>query len=188
MREQIIKAVVGIEGGYSDHHNDPGGATRYGITERVARAHGYEGEMRDLPVETAIYIYRKDYWDALNLDAILAISPAIAFELFDTGVNAGIPRAGRWLQEALNQFNRQGVDYADIRVDGQIGPRTIATLEALIAKRGQVGKDIVWRALNVLQGAHYLSLPEKFEDFKVGWFAHRVGELPDFVKEVDHVG
>lgn len=183
MKTEIIKHVIGIEGGYSDHKNDPGGKTQFGITEAVARSHGYDGPMNELPVDLAVSIYEKDYWDALSLDSILAVDPAIAFELFDSGVNAGIGRAGRWLQEALNQFNRQGRDYDDLRKDGDVGAKTVAALEALVQKRGTVGKRVVWRALNCLQGYHYLSLPEKFESFKVGWFDHRVDELPSFIKE-----
>ncbi|MDD9911768.1 MAG: hypothetical protein OXR68_01205 [Alphaproteobacteria bacterium] len=183
MKTQIIAHVIGIEGGFSDHANDPGGATRYGITEQVARAHGYTGEMSRLPAEIAVEIYSKKYWDTLNLDDVLLLSPSIAFELFDSGVNAGVGRAGCWLQDTLNRFNRQARDYEDIPVDGDVGPRTIAALQALINKRGTTGKKIVWRALNCLQGAHYMELPQKFEDFKVGWLSHRVGELPPFIQE-----
>lgn len=185
MREKIIQYVVGIEGGYVNHKDDPGGKTRYGITEAVARKYGYMGDMRNLTVEMATEVYRRRYWEPLKLDDVLAISPSIAFELFDTGVNAGIGRAAPWLQEVLNAFNRQQADYRDLAVDGDIGMLTIGALKALIEKRGVTGRKIVWRALNGLQAAHYLSLPEKFESFKVGWFSHRVGELPAFIKEGD---
>jgi lysozyme family protein len=36
----LIEEVVAREGGYSDHPADEGGATRWGVTEAVARAHG----------------------------------------------------------------------------------------------------------------------------------------------------
>ena len=36
------------EGGYSDHPADPGGKTRFGITEAVAHEVGYRGDMREL--------------------------------------------------------------------------------------------------------------------------------------------
>jgi hypothetical protein len=41
------------EGDYSDHKDDPGGKTRYGITEAVAREVGYRGDMRELPLDLA---------------------------------------------------------------------------------------------------------------------------------------
>jgi lysozyme family protein len=47
--EQLIDEVIGREGGYSNHPADRGGATRWGVTEAVARAHGYRGDMRSFP-------------------------------------------------------------------------------------------------------------------------------------------
>jgi len=38
--DNLIDAVIDREGGFSDHKADRGGATRFGVTERVARAEG----------------------------------------------------------------------------------------------------------------------------------------------------
>ena len=54
-----FQRVVLIEGGYSDNPLDSGGKTKYGITEAVARAYGYTGEMRDLPLSVARAIYHE---------------------------------------------------------------------------------------------------------------------------------
>jgi lysozyme family protein len=59
------------EGGYSNHPADRGGATNFGITERVARSHGYQGDMKDIPIDTVRNIYRTSYWEKLKLDAVL---------------------------------------------------------------------------------------------------------------------
>ena len=48
--EHAFERLIGHEGGFVDHPSDPGGATRYGITERVARANGYTGSMREFPL------------------------------------------------------------------------------------------------------------------------------------------
>ena len=37
----ILASVIYLEGGYTDDPDDPGGKTKYGITERVAREYGY---------------------------------------------------------------------------------------------------------------------------------------------------
>ncbi|MEN9903419.1 MAG: Bordetella virus, partial [Pseudomonadota bacterium] len=65
--DAAIADLLGIEGGFSDDPADSGGATRYGITEAVARRHGYTGPMREMPSDLARAIYRADYWDAQQL-------------------------------------------------------------------------------------------------------------------------
>ena len=39
--ERAFEKLLGHEGGFVDHPKDPGGSTRYGITQRVARANGH---------------------------------------------------------------------------------------------------------------------------------------------------
>ncbi len=53
-----LEFVLAREGGFVDHPNDRGGPTCWGITEQVARAHGYRGDIRELPRSTAEAIYR----------------------------------------------------------------------------------------------------------------------------------
>lgn len=171
-------ATVGTEGGYSDNPNDRGGKTRFGITEDVARANGYQGDMRELPFAKAKAIYRARYWDALNLDAIDSRSVDISSALFDTAVNSGTGTAGRYLQIALNAFNRQQKDYPDIPVDGDIGSKTLKVYDAFLDLRGRNGVTVLRRALNAQKGARYLQLAkvrEQDEDFEFGWFLKRVG-------------
>lgn len=60
------------EGGYSDHPADTGGRTMWGITESVARAHGYEGDMRDLPQSVAMQIAHDSYWIPIRGDELPA--------------------------------------------------------------------------------------------------------------------
>jgi lysozyme family protein len=173
-REEIIKEVVLIEGGYSDNPDDTGGRTRYGITEAVARKHGYKGQMRDLPKDMAIDIYRIDYWDPIRGDDLLEADESIAFEVFDTGVNCGTGTAARLLQRALNVLNRKQALYFDIVVDGGIGPVTIATLNQYLANRD--AKEL-WKTLNCLQGARYVELCERREANEThfyGWIKKRV--------------
>ena len=175
--DAAIADLLGVEGDFSDDPADSGGATRYGITEAVARRHGYTGSMRLLPLAVAKDIYRADYWDAQNLNAVAMLSRPIAWELFDTGVNMGISQAGEFLQMSLNAFNRQATDYPDIEVDGEIGPATLDALTAFLKRRGKDGETVLLRALNALQGAAYIELAErreKDERFTFGWFLQRV--------------
>lgn len=166
---QALNELFSHEGGFSDHPADTGGATRWGITQRVARGHGWRGSMSKLPKSLAIAIYRRDYWDALSLDAITELSPGVAIELFEQGVNMGTGRAAEHLQRVLNALNRQARDYRDIAVDGDVGPGTLRALDSCIKKRGD--RNLL-AALNALQGAFYIRLAERRESqesFLNGW-------------------
>jgi len=175
--EFALKHTIGIEGGYSNDKRDSGGATRYGITHAKALAWGYTGPMADLPIDLAIRIYREDFWDIIRLDEVAKLSPIVAYEMFDTGVNCGIDRPVRFLQRALNIFNNLGTYYPDIEVDGVIGRNTLSALGAFLTHRGKLGAQVLVEALNSQQGAFYTELAErrpKDEAFTFGWFANRV--------------
>ena len=94
--DQLIDDVIAREGGYSDHPADRGGPTRWGVTERIARAHGYAGDMRVFPRSEAAAIYRRLYWLRPRFDQVAERAPALAAELFDTGVNMGPAVAARF--------------------------------------------------------------------------------------------
>lgn len=178
----IVAAVVAVEGGYVNHPSDPGGATNYGITERVARQHGYAGNMRDLPREEAERIYAESYIRAPGYEPIVDSSPALGKEIIDTGVNAGSSRASLWFQESLNHFNSRGRLYPDVSEDGQVGPRTIAAWELLKRRRGKkLACELMLKSMDAKQAQHYMRLGRnnsKFEDFMTGWFRTRIWNVP----------
>ena len=110
--DEAFTKLLGHEGGYVNHPNDPGGETNWGVTKAVARDFGYMGAMRDMPRDTAKRIYRVKYWDAVKADEMPA---AVRYPLFDAAVNSGVGQAARWLQRALG-----------VADDGKIGAITIA--------------------------------------------------------------
>lgn len=181
MSENLFQRLVAVllrkEGGHVNHPDDKGGETNFGITVAVARENGYHGPMRDMPRSVAVDIYRRRYWTRPGFDKVAAISEAIAEELWDTGVNMGPAVATMFLQRVLNALNRQGRDYPDITVDGEMGPRTRAALAAYLKLRRADGETVLLRALNCLQGERYIALAEKRaenESFLHGWLLHRV--------------
>jgi lysozyme family protein len=103
--------LIKHEGGFVDHPSDPGGATRWGVTQAVARENGYTGHMRDFPIELAKDIYRRQYWDAVKAEQL---PPAVRYAVFDAAVNSGPRQAIRWLQRAVNA-----------QEDGILGPQTL---------------------------------------------------------------
>ena len=105
--DQYLEKVISREGGYVNHPSDHGHATKFGITEAVARSNGYQGNMQDLPLSVAKSIYKQNTGEP-QFDQINAISPAIAEELLDTAINCGINFTKPLLQRALNLLNKQG--------------------------------------------------------------------------------
>jgi lysozyme family protein len=175
--QTIIEGIIAREGGFVDHKDDKGGATCWGITEKVARSHGYTGTMQDLPRDLAVKIYFKDYVDTPGFYKIAALNLDIAEELVDSGVNCGPGRPGPWLQRILNLLNREQTLYPDLVVDGILGGETRSALSALLRARGKDGEIVIVNALNCLQGAYYIDITEKRpknETFFFGWFLNRV--------------
>lgn len=165
------------EGGYANNPHDRGGETMLGITEQVARAHGYKGAMKDLPRDVARTIAKEQYWNSMRLDEVAALSRPIAKEMFDTGFNAGQATVVKFLQRLLNVGNRMEKDYPDIVADGLMGKVSIASLRAFLDKRGRQGETVLLRGLNCLQGAYYVEITERREEnetFIFGWLLNRV--------------
>jgi lysozyme family protein len=177
--DELIDGLIDREGGYTNHPSDRGGPTKFGITEAVARSHGYSGAMRNLPREEAAAIYRRLYWLRPRFSEVAKRSRTIAAELFDTGVNMGPAVAATFLQRALSALNRDRKDYPDLVPDGRIGPATLSALDTFLELRKPGGEAVLLRALDALQGERYLRLAERRpanEAFLYGWLANRVGE------------
>lgn len=174
----LIEDLIGREGGYSNHPADRGGATCWGITEAVARAHGYAGEMRALPRAEASAIYRRTYWLRPGLDRVAMRAPRVATELFDTGVNMGAATAIGFLQRALNALNRGARDYPDVPSAPRVDAATEKALDGFMRTRGAKGETVLLKAIEALQGERYLRLAENRpanEVFLYGWLANRLG-------------
>jgi lysozyme family protein len=113
--DDAFTLLMGHEGGYVNHPEDPGGETMFGITKRVAVANGYTGPMRDLPLSIAKRIAKNEYWDRWDCDLF---HPEIGFQIFDTAYNGG--KVGQWVQLA-----------AGVTPDGVIGAKTLAAVQQL---------------------------------------------------------
>lgn len=171
---EIIKFTIVLEDGYVNNPDDSGAATRWGVTEETARANGYEGDMKDLPKEFAYELSANEFWVENRLTEVTKMSIRIAGEIFDTSYNCGCGSAWKMVQRGLNAMNRKAADWPDIKVDGVAGPNTLKCLEAALRVRGEAH---VYKVLNVIQGAFYLSLVErrqKDETFFNGWIDHRI--------------
>ncbi len=178
----IIDKVLAEETGkYTNDSNDPGGPTRWGVTQEELGAYrGHPVSASDVAMLT-----QSEAWSVLyvkfvrapRFDQVAKISIPIAAKLIDAGVNIGPPTVTRFLQRALNAFNLQGKKYPDIALDCTVGPGTLSALSAFLAWRGAEGEKVLLEAINCQQGEHYLELAEKRpqdEEFVYGWILQRV--------------
>lgn len=122
MRENFARSlelVLKHEGGWADHPKDPGGATMKGITIATFRAYlGRENvtktELRNISDQMVAAIYRKNYWDKVNGDAL---PHGLDYAVFDFGVNSGPGRAVEMLQGIVGA-----------KQDGVVGPATMLAI------------------------------------------------------------
>lgn len=131
--QPAVEKVLRSEGGYSDRAADRGGPTQFGITEKVARTFGFQGDMRDLTREQAIDIYKREYWDPLNLDAA---AQEQADQIFQMAVNSGTGFARQAREEsAAIDPERARLAVAQIRHYAEIvnkAPGQVANLHGWI--------------------------------------------------------
>jgi len=118
--QTALALVLRHEGGFVHHPDDPGGATKFGITqETLSRARGVPAtvaDVRRLSKAEAAEIYRRFYWEAVRADEL---PPGLQLALFDLAVHSGPKRAVTLLQKVL-----------DVEADGRLGPVTMAAVRA----------------------------------------------------------
>lgn len=122
--ESIIAQTLAHEGGYSNNPSDAGGETKYGISKR-----SYPNvDIKNLTLEQAKAIYKKDFWDNQGYSQIEDI--ALASKVFDLGVNMGTKNAVILLQRALKANG-----FKAIEDDGIYGSATLEALKNSDAKK-----------------------------------------------------
>lgn len=142
--------VIPIEGGYSNDPDDPGGETNRGLTKRTLRALGYQGSVKGLTEEEAMYYYYIGFWTFYRLDKIKELK--IAVELFDQIIHFPYGVAGKHLQRA---YNLLAYNQTTLKVDGIIGSKTIAAVNSY-----QYQNDL-YDSLNGLQHMRYIEECER---------------------------
>jgi lysozyme family protein len=115
---EIKRTILKHEGcEYSDDSDDPGKATKFGISQ----AQYPHLDIQHLMLEEAVAIYVRDYWDPLRCSEISDVR--LRWKVFDIAVNQGVVRAAMFLQRA-----------AGVVVDGLVGNQTLETVNRLDPK------------------------------------------------------
>ena len=131
--DAIARAIVAREGGFVNDPDDPGGATKHGVTLATLRRLGIDldrdgdtdaADLRELTPDQAVEIYKRHYF---GQPGIARLPEALQSSVFDMYVNAG-SNAVKILQRLLAEFQEP------VTVDGVIGPRTAAAAARAWAK------------------------------------------------------
>lgn len=129
---QIATAIVAREGGYVNDPDDPGGATKFGVTIHTMRRLGLdltgddnvtEADVRALTKNRAVSIFIEHYFHRPKIDQLPEPLQATVFDMY---VNAGA-NAVKILQRLLGDMRIAVV------VDGVIGPQTVAATQKALA-------------------------------------------------------
>lgn len=121
--QQIANEIVRREGGFVDDPDDPGGATKYGVTIHTMRRLGLDltgdgavdrADVQALTRQQAVRIFVTHYFEKPRIGLVPQV---LQPSLFDMYVNAGA-QAVKTLQALLRDMG------FDVAIDGVIGPLT----------------------------------------------------------------
>lgn len=154
--QQIARDIVAREGGYVNDPDDPGGATKYGVTIHTMRRLGLDldgdGDVDAQDVQRisraqAEHIFIDHYFIRPRINQLPAVLQATVFDMY---VNAG-SHAVKILQRLLNDMR------IVVSVDGIIGPQTIAAAQRAAA----AAPDHIADAYGIARRNYYYALADR---------------------------
>ncbi|WP_121061697.1 holin-associated N-acetylmuramidase [Chachezhania antarctica] len=153
---EIAEDIVAREGGYVNDPDDPGGATKYGVTIGTLRRLGLDltgdglvdtADVQRLTRAHAVDIFVRHYFEAPRIGELpVVLQPSV----FDMYVNAGA-NAVKILQRLL-----KAMGYA-AAVDGVIGPQTLGAARDAAVPSPELLRD----AYGVARRNYYFRLADQ---------------------------
>jgi lysozyme family protein len=156
-RDQAIALMIQLEGGYANVKGDPGGRTKYGITQGCLNAERQQDsslpdDVEKLTPDQAASIYRRIDWDAIHGDELPS---TLAPLMLNCAVNMGEPTAVVLLHECLGV---QG---------GIIGTHTLIAVK--LWRSNYLPGQTLAEEFAAHVGVKYASLYAKEGQFELGW-------------------
>lgn len=159
-RDAAIALMLKVEGSFANVKGDPGGHTKYGITQRTLDAvrgvtPGLPTNVADLTPEQATSIYRGVQWVHIRGSEL---DPGLAVLMLNAAVNMGEPRAIMLLQATAGLTPQTGF-FGSITMGAVTAWRSSYMPEQTIAQEyaAQCAK-------------HYAELNGTEGQFELGWF------------------
>jgi lysozyme family protein len=162
-RDAAIVLMLRVEGGEANLVGDPGGHTKYGITQRTLDAvrgtlHEtptvFPASVGDLTPEQATYIYEQVQWVHIRGNDL---DPALAVLMLNAAVNLGEPRAIKLLQQACR-----------ITDDGAFGAATLAAVQSW--RSSYMPEQTLAQEFAAHVAVWYARLNATEGQFELGWF------------------
>ena len=131
--DEITNEILRREGGYVNDPDDPGGATKFGVTIHTMRRLGLDlnkdghvdaDDVKALTLQQAAEIFKKHYFYKPKIDQL---PKPLQASVFDMQVNAG-GNAIKILQNLLKKFGEE------IVADGANGPQTLRAINTVWRK------------------------------------------------------
>ncbi len=153
---EIAREIVAREGGYVNDPDDPGGATKYGVTIHTMRRLGMDldgngkvnaSDVKRLSREQAEQIFLEHYFENPGIGKLPKVLQPSVFDMY---VNSG-SNAVRILQRLLTDMGFALTD------DGAIGPKTIAACE----KAAKFAPDHLADAYGIARRNYYFLLADR---------------------------
>lgn len=154
--DEIARAIVRREGGYVNDPDDPGGATKYGVTIHTMRRLGLDltgdgvvdtDDVKALSEDDATRIFIDHYFTRPRIGDLPDVLRSSVFDMY---VNAG-SNAVKILQSLLRDFEH------DIAVDGGIGPQTIGAAQAA----ARAAPEFIADAYGIARRNYYYALADR---------------------------
>ena len=155
--EEMVKNIIEREGGskLTRDPDDPGGTTKYGISQRAHK----DVDIENLTYDQAVDIYNEHYYKPSKANSL---PPELQEIYLDMVVNMGYSKAVKIVQKAANAKG------AGIEEDGKLGP---ATLKAVKDTKLEPERLTAYRV------AYYVGLCKKRPSlwkYYFGWFRRSV--------------
>ena len=151
---KVAEWVLEDEGGFVNDPDDPGKATKYGITIRTLShfldRECTEEDVKSVSPQLAKEIYHSLYWSPAGC---ADLPTGLDYVQLDAAIHCGVPRATRLLQEALGT----------VAVDGIMGPNTLKACNQAVGS----GKNLIGEAIN--ERLEYLQSRPHAAKYIKGW-------------------
>ncbi|MDG5497165.1 glycosyl hydrolase 108 family protein [Niveispirillum sp. BGYR6] len=189
MFEELVKNIFEKEAGYSDHKNDRGGKTNYGITqytlENYQEIHGGMGKdgiflkPEEITRDQAKEIYRNEFFYGQRMNEISNLG--VASSLIDSFVMHGPRRGWRLFQKSVNAVDNG----KNLLEDGNGGSKTIQAINEIPLSKIEA----------LLDENHSQRVNHVYEDikkkpdqkvFERGWL-NRLRSVNDFSKNLSRI-